>query len=571
MVNVDERLISIGDSLALIDRDESHFWDHKSARSSGSVVQKVSSALANSDGGEFIVGIEDARSGSGLERWSGFQSIEDATPVLDALARDVKPPIPYSVDFLRVEGREELGIVVHVTVRKSESVHYCADGKVYVRRGASSAAIAGQAITDLNLSKGARSYEDQLLGEYDLEDLLDEAELHYFLGSYSPSTRPESYLRKQRLIHRESKSAKVAAAILYAEAPAAVSPKRCSVKIARYNTKVDVPKREHLVGVPLTIEGPARVVIDETLAKVTEMFESVSVIKSDGTMGTVAYPPEALKEIVVNAVIHRDYNVSDDILVSVLNNRVEVRSPGLLPGHMTLDNLLRERFSRNPTIVRLLNKYPDPPNKDIGEGLRTAADKMAEAKLQAPKFRVEGGYFIATLPHVPLARPQEIVLEYLANHEEVTNSIGRSLTGITSENAMKEVFYSLRDAGKIERVPGKAGSRSAWRLVAPLPADSMAEVSPEASEPTAYARARAVEPTVRPGRDGKEVPISEQLELAVERAGASNPPAASRLRAVSRRQATRRAGRSPARNEPCPCGSGSKYKRCHGSPVDRNY
>lgn len=537
---MEKRSIEPLDALTLVEREESHFWDHKSARSSGSVFQKIGTALANSDGGEFIAGIEDRTVGVGLDRWRGYNSIEAATPVLDALARDVTPPIPYSVEFVTINGHEELGITVLVQVRKSESVHCTADGKVYVRRSASTVTITGQAITDLSLSKGSRSYEDQLLVDYTADDLELENELIFFLHSYSPSTSPRDFVRKQRLIERDSGQAKVASAILYAESPPAIAPKRCSVKIARYNTRDENPRREHLVGVPLTIDGPIRVVIEETLRQVTEIFESVSVLKPDGTMAPVSYPPEALKEIIVNAVIHRDYNISDDILVSVLNNRVEVRSPGALPGHMTLNNLLKERFSRNPTIVRLLNKYPNPPNKDIGEGLRTVIEKMAEAKLKAPKFRIEGGYFVAELGHAPLARPQEIVMEYLASHAEVTNSIGRSLTGITSENAMKDVFYSLRDAGKIERVPGKAGSRSAWRLVGNIEDDARS----------------SNDQSLQDGKDPTNAPFGITTVIGL---------LPGRLRRKHRRR-TDRPGRVPGRNEECPCGSGQKFKRCHGRP-----
>jgi ATP-dependent DNA helicase RecG len=537
---MEERSIELLDALALVEREESHFWDHKSAQSSGAVLQKIGSALANSDGGEFIVGIEDWKMGTGLDRWRGYSSIEAATPVLDAVARDIAPPVPYSVEFLTINGREELGIAVLVQIRKSENVHCAADSKVYVRRGASTTSIAGQAITDLSLSKGARSYEDQLLKDYTADDLELENELDFFLQSYSPSTSPSDFVRKQRLIDRNSGQAKVASAILYAESPPAVAPKRCSIKIARYNTRDENPRREHLVGVPLTIDGPARVVIEETLRRVTEIFESVPVLKPDGTMAPVSYPPEALKEIVVNAVIHRDYNISDDILVSVLNNRVEVRSPGALPGHMTLENLLKERFSRNPTVVRLLNKYPDPPNKDIGEGLRTVIEKMAEAKLKAPKFRIEGGYFIAELGHTPLARPQEIVMEYLESHSEVTNSIARSLTGITSENAMKEIFYSLRNTGKIERVPGKVGNRSAWRLVNGIDDDT--ESPHQQSLPCENEHADK-----HPGKMLLDRVIPERLRRKHQRR-------------------TNRPGRIPGRNEECSCGSGQKFKRCHGRP-----
>jgi ATP-dependent DNA helicase RecG len=113
--------------------------------------------------------------------------------------------------------------------------------------------------------------------------------------------------------------------------------------------------------------------------------------------------------------------------------------------------------------VRLLNKYPDAPNKDIGEGLNTVFSKMAEAKLQPPQLSVEGSSFVVRLGHTPLARPQELVMEYLKTHDEITNRIARGLCGISSENTMKDVFLALNRAGKLERVPGKAGNKAAWQ------------------------------------------------------------------------------------------------------------
>ena len=54
-------------------------------------------------------------------------------------------------------------------------------------------------------------------------------------------------------------------------------------------------------------------------------------------------------------------------------------------------------------------------------------------------------------------------MDYLANHLEITNRIARDLTGISSENTMKEVFLRLAKRSLIERVPGRAGASSAWR------------------------------------------------------------------------------------------------------------
>src|SRR5690606_29366293 len=164
--------------------------------------------------------------------------------------------------------------------------------------------------------------------------------------------------------------------ILFAEEPPTVVPKRCSVKIARYETSERTPNRKYLKGTPRTIDGCARRLIDRTIAEVQNIIQEHKVLHPDGTMAPMRYPPEALKEVIVNAVIHRDYNISDDILISIFDNRVEVRSTGRLPGHITRENILQERFSRNLTIVRLLNKYPDAPNKDIGEGMDTVFSSM---------------------------------------------------------------------------------------------------------------------------------------------------------------------------------------------------
>lgn len=395
----------------------------------------------------------------------GLASVEDGNHIMQSLSDDVSPPVPYTAEWLQVNGNEPSGFACLLSIRKSPTVHEAADGTVYVRRNASTVKIDATERVSLALSKGAETYENQELAAYTADELSREGELANFLSTLSPKTTPEDFVRKQRLANRETGKARLSGAVLFAESPSAVATKRCAVKVARYETKVENPERKHLSGTPVTIEAPAYQLIEQTIVAVQRLIEAVSVLKPNGDLEPLAYPPEALKEVIVNAVIHRDYNISDDIVIRVFDNRVEVKSPGRLPGHMTLDNLLTDRFSRNPTINRLINKYPDPPNKDIGEGLKTTMRSMAEAKLKPPRFAQEDNYFVVTIEHTPLARPQEIVLEYLHGHDEITNSIARELTGINSENSMKDVFYNLRDAGVIQRVPGKAGSKSAWQLV----------------------------------------------------------------------------------------------------------
>jgi ATP-dependent DNA helicase RecG len=100
----------------------------------------------------------------------------------------------------------------------------------------------------------------------------------------------------------------------------------------------------------------------------------------------------------------------------------------------------------------------------MGEGLNTAFQKMKEWKLQAPEIREEGNYVAVTIRHAPLALPSEAILNFLKLNRKISNAQARELTGIKSENAVKSEFYKLRDQGLIERVPGKKGGLSAWRL-----------------------------------------------------------------------------------------------------------
>jgi ATP-dependent DNA helicase RecG len=54
-------------------------------------------------------------------------------------------------------------------------------------------------------------------------------------------------------------------------------------------------------------------------------------------------------------------------------------------------------------------------------------------------------------------------MKYLESHEEITDAIGRDLTGIRFENSMKDVFLRLKKRNMIEPVPGKRGNAYAWR------------------------------------------------------------------------------------------------------------
>jgi len=316
-------------------------------------------------------------------------------------------------------------------------------------------------VRQLELAKGVASYETEPLN---IDPKIVEAShvLLEFLSAVAPTGQPEAWLKKQLLI--TGRKPTVAAVLLFAEEPQAILPKRCGIKILRYATRDREGTRPVLSFDPVTIEGCVYRSIYDAVSKTVEVIESMPKLGPVG-LEPVHYPQETLHEIITNALLHRDYSIARDIQIRVFDNRVEVESPGRLPGHVTEENILREQFARNGTVVRLVNKFPNPPNKDIGEGLRTAFDAMTRLRLKAPQVKENENSVTVYIRHEPLASPEETILDYLRTHGQVANRKARELTGLRSENAMKRVFYRLREAGLIERVPEKHGSSSAWRRV----------------------------------------------------------------------------------------------------------
>jgi ATP-dependent DNA helicase RecG len=88
--------IQLNDAISLTQRDESHFFDHKALEVSGQKVQKIATAFANADGGEFVIGIKDSKDEPDeMKRCKGANRIEEFNPHLQALS-EVAPTLDFS-------------------------------------------------------------------------------------------------------------------------------------------------------------------------------------------------------------------------------------------------------------------------------------------------------------------------------------------------------------------------------------------------------------------------------------------------------------------------------------------
>ncbi len=442
----------------ILDIEEDHFTDLKGKDIKPSKLSEAVSSFANTSGGEIYIGIDEFTNGKKRRNWRGFADIEEANAHLQVVEKLAPLANHFESTFLSCEGED--GYVLQLQIFKSKDIISASNGTVYIRKGAQKLPIEGdEAIARLKLDKGISSFEEDTI-DSDLKEISNSTTIIEFLLNVIPTAEPEPWLRKQRLIVKDKPT--VAGILLFSEEPQALLPKRSAVKIYRYKSSEEEGERDTLAFDPLTIEGPCYNLVYDAVERTTKLIEDIKKLGIKG-LETISYPHETLHEILTNAVLHRDYSITSDIHIRIFDNRVEIENPGKLPGHITLDNILYEQFARNPKVVRLINKFPNPPNKDVGEGLNTAFEAMRKLRLKDPEIIEKGNSVLVVIKHQPLASPEETVMKYLGSNEEIVNRIGRQITGIRSENSMKAVFIRLSKKNLIEPVPGKSGFASAWR------------------------------------------------------------------------------------------------------------
>jgi ATP-dependent DNA helicase RecG len=449
--------ISLDDVERLLSRDESHFLDYKAREIAPSRLTKTISAFANADGGEILLGIAESR---GAKNWIGFDSLEGANAHVQLLNQIL--PLGQGAKIQPIVCDDLPGVVLQIEIEKNRDIIRSSDSGIYVRRGAQNLPLQeGQAIERLRLTKGISSFETQTI-KIPEDVLTNSVETIEFMLEIVPHQEPERWLKKQNLIVDQLPT--VAGTILFAEEPQAFLPKRCGVKVYRYRTNEDEGTRESLDAVPSTVEGCLYKQIYSSVAATKEIIEAVRRMTPTGLVD-VEYPQETLHEIITNALLHRDYSIPDDVHIRIYDNRVEIESPGRLPGHITPQNILDERFARNGNIVRIVNKFPNPPNKDVGEGLNTAFRAMQQLRLKQPEITQGENSVLVTIRHEQLASPEELIMRYLESHESINNGIAREICVIREDWRIRTLFNRLSEAGMIEKVPGSTTSNTAYRMM----------------------------------------------------------------------------------------------------------
>lgn len=443
----------------LLEADRSERLDLQPASVSAQRLAASMCAMANGAGGSIIIGVSDGRK----RKIGGLRDPEAVQDKAVEAALLCDPPL--IVPLPRVVEVDE-GQVLAVDIPRGLPHAYSLDGRYLVRHAGSNEALTGASLRRLLFERGERSFEALPAPGATMDDLdLDKVERYIASLNSGGDLTAEEVLRKRGCL-TPSGQPTYAGVLLFGQDPQAYVG-GCEITVVRY---AGTEMGDEFLRQDIRDTLPEQVRRAEAFLRANMRVGArlVGLEREDKS----EYPPEAVREAIVNAVAHRDYSITgDQIRIFMFADRIEVYSPGRLPGPVTVDNIVEERFSRNEAVVQVLGDLGFIER--LGYGIDRMIRLMQQDGLPDPKFEETVNGFRVTLvghgqrlvttdvvdrsrwAHLRLNPRQETALGYLAEHGRITNSEYQELVPDVSAETIRRDLADLVERGLLLKIGRK--------------------------------------------------------------------------------------------------------------------
>ncbi len=359
-----------------------------------------------------------------------------------------------------------------IRVPRSTELHALSDGRVLIRSGKVNRPLGGQEILRLASAKNTGDFEGEAVPGATVDDFSREMIDEYLEKRAERSKRPydgeiNNLLAEVGAITADGKPT-VCGLLLFSEYPQKWLP-QSGVVFAKFvgttprgdSGLAGYTRREELTGpVPRLIEATWNLVWSEMAVS--------AVVKGLEREETFEYPQFAVREALVNAMCHRDYRLRGRrIEVRMFSDRLEVISPGGLPGFITVENIKDEHFSRNPRLVGGLFQWGYI--EELGLGIDRMIEVMEQAGHSPPKFDARP-YSFALALHNERKKPkppewsrdtnhrQARALQYIRENGSITNREFRGLINAVSAETLRLDLVDMVDKGILSKIGAKKGT-----------------------------------------------------------------------------------------------------------------
>jgi len=175
-------------------------------------------------------------------------------------------------------------------------------------------------------------------------------------------------------------------------------------------------------------------------------------------------PEDALREALVNAIVHRDYRSTANVQVRIYHDRVEIIAPGGLPAGMKEEDLGQKSLPRNPLLFGLF--YRMDLVEQIGSGILRIRDLCRDYGVSEPTFDVSENWVTVALPRAVQGLTPEVTPEVTRLLSVIRGEMSRTEIqaelGLKDEKHFRENYQQVAiECGLIEMtIPDKPRSRN---------------------------------------------------------------------------------------------------------------
>lgn len=397
---------------------ESHFREFKTAlegkpdnkhpRRVASICQDIGEALVaftNADGGDLFIGVEDDGSITGLAH-----SELEIGSMINAVKTHILEPEELPLlrsEIVNIDGKKVLMFSVNKSTTK---VFQLPDGRCMQRKDKSSVPISFRNLIYERNEKKSREYDREFVDGASTADL-NIGLIQSIANEYMVGISPEQYLLQMTLGEYAMNGIKLrkAAILLFAKDISRWEP-RCQVRIVKVNGTKILSGDQYNVLSDEYVTGNILYLLAEAWERLRPYLSERVYFGVDARFEqSYAYPENACREALVNAIAHRDYATQNPIVITFYKDRLEFESPGELLSSISIEDLRTHvgvHESRNTYIARVLRESKFM--REMGEGLSRIYDLMESQELSEPELISKNNSFKIVLHHKSVYSQKEL-------------------------------------------------------------------------------------------------------------------------------------------------------------------
>ncbi|HIE01135.1 MAG TPA: ATP-dependent DNA helicase RecG [Thiotrichaceae bacterium] len=349
--------------LDLVNRGESSLIQFKreiTPKQSGDIAAEMV-AMSNFEGGLIIIGIEDK---TGDIIGLNFKAIETVNNLLfNWASNNIKPAITIFTETVLVERKN----VLVVTIPKGVDKPYCDKDMVFwIKSAANKRRVSPEELRRLYQSVGKLYAERQPIEESSIADIDSPLFNDFYQARYQ---EPVNELELNRLLDNlrliKNDKLTLAGALLFGKNNDIILPAFYVSAVWFWGNELITDEYRS----SRNLTGHLNRQFEDALNFMLSTLRHVQADRDFNSVGIPEIPKIVLAELMVNALIHRDYFINDSIKLFVFDNRIEIKSPGKLPNSLSVEDIKMgiQRRSRNVVLTSFANDIL--PYRGIGSGI----------------------------------------------------------------------------------------------------------------------------------------------------------------------------------------------------------